>query len=116
MTTVNNDPIEEAEVIENETSLLDKIKEKFPAAGPNELVNTENQKGQIAGFWPGFWHGLTAPIAFFISLFKDDVNVYEVHNNGKWYNFGFILGLMIGLGGNSGATSKAMKPKGPEIK
>jgi len=76
------------------------MKEKFTAAGRNALENSPNEKGEIAGFWRGLWHGLIAPIAFIVSLFKDDVGVYEAHNNGKWYNFGFISGLSISLGGN----------------
>jgi hypothetical protein len=27
------------------------------------------------------------------SLFKSNLNIYEVHNNGGWYNFGFLFGL-----------------------
>ena len=34
------------------------MKEKFALAGANELQNSENDKGNIAGFWKGFWHGL----------------------------------------------------------
>jgi hypothetical protein len=79
-----------------------KMKEKFTAAGKNALENTANDKGEIAGFWRGLWHGMIAPIAFLLSLFKDDLGVYEAHNNGKWYNFGFVLGLSITLGGNKG--------------
>lgn len=79
------------------------MKEKLTTAGPNDLENSANEKGDIAGFWRGLWHGLIAPVAFLTSLFKENVGVYEVHNNGKWYNFGFILGLMIVFGGNSGA-------------
>jgi len=39
--------------------------------------------GSVAGFWLGLWHGLIAPITFVISLFSDNVNFYEVHNNGN---------------------------------
>lgn len=85
------------------------MKEKFTPAGANELVNTENQEGNIAGFWKGFWHGLILPIAFIISLFKENVGVYETHNNGKWYHFGFLLGVMMVFGGNSGAGTAAGK-------
>ncbi|MBK8986167.1 MAG: hypothetical protein IPM39_08810 [Chloroflexi bacterium] len=87
------------------------MKEKFTAAGRNELENTANEKGEIAGFWRGLWHGLIAPVAFVMSLFKDNVGVYEAHNNGKWYNFGFVLGLMITLGGNKGVNMQANMPK-----
>lgn len=75
----------------------------FHTAGPSELVNSTNAEGAVAGFWLGLWHGLIAPITFIVSLFKEDVGVYEVHNNGKWYTFGFLLGLMIVFGGNKGA-------------
>jgi hypothetical protein len=79
------------------------MKEYFTTAGANELQNMENEEGQVAGFWRGLWHGLIAPFAFLISLFKEDVGIYETHNNGNWYNFGFILGLMLVFGGNKGA-------------
>jgi hypothetical protein len=70
-------------------------------AGPNDLVNTIGAKGEVAGFWQGLWHGLIAIVTFIISLFKDNVSIYEVHNNGAWYNFGFVLGMMIILGGGA---------------
>jgi hypothetical protein len=60
-------------------------------AGPNPLVVMVRQHG-VAGFWTGLWHGMICPIVFFISLFNREVNIYEVHNNGNWYNFGFIVG------------------------
>ena len=77
------------------------MKEYFTPAGPNEFKNTENDAGNIAGFWRGLWHGIIAPIMFFVSLFKENVGIYETHNTGAWYNLGFILGLMIIFGGNS---------------
>jgi hypothetical protein len=46
-----------------------------------------------AGFWAGFWHGLIAPIAFFVCLFVGGVRIYETNNNGRWYDFGFMLGV-----------------------
>jgi len=87
------------------------MKEKIAPAGPNELENSVNEKGEIAGFWRGLWHGLIAPFAFLASLFKEDVGLYDAHNNGNWYNFGFILGLMIVLGGNSGASKQFQTQK-----
>lgn len=50
-----------------------------------------------AGFWAGLWHGLIIGIAFIISLFTDSVSIYEINNTGGWYNFGYVLGLMISL-------------------
>jgi hypothetical protein len=66
------------------------------------------QGGDIAGFWLGLWHGVIAPITFVISLFNDNMNVYEIHNNGNWYNLGFVLGAGVLLGGG-GAGSRGRK-------
>ena len=73
------------------------------SAGANPETGVAAADGDIAGFWMGLWHGIIAPITFIISLFRDTVNVYEVHNNGNWYDFGFIFGLTISLGGSSRA-------------
>jgi hypothetical protein len=47
----------------------------------------------VPGFWKGFWHGFIAPISFIVSLFTDDVRVYAFPNTGRWYDFGFMLGI-----------------------
>lgn len=47
-----------------------------------------------AGFWYGLWHGIIAVIALIIHLFNDSVLVYETHNSGGWYDFGFLLGVI----------------------
>jgi hypothetical protein len=62
--------------------------------------------GDIAGFWMGLWHGIIAPITFIISLFTDSVSMYEVHNTGGWYDFGFVLGAGILFGGGGSASKK----------
>ena len=72
------------------------------AAGSNTAIHTVSVDGNIAGFWLGLWHGAISPIAFIISLFNSHVNIYEVHNNGNWYNFGFVLGAGILIGGIGG--------------
>lgn len=77
------------------------------AAGPNELAGTIDGSGVLAGFWRGLWHGLISPITFVISLFSDHVAMYEVHNNGGWYNLGFILGAMTTFGGCGNRTCAA---------
>lgn len=69
------------------------------AAGVNPEVGAAADSGDVAGFWPGLWHGIIAPITFVISLFTDNVNIYEVHNSGNWYDFGFVLGAGILFGG-----------------
>lgn len=47
------------------------------------------------GFWWGLWHGAILPVTFIVSLFNDGVGIYEVDNNGGWYDFGFLLGLAL---------------------
>lgn len=47
------------------------------------------------GFWWGLWHGIILPVTFIVSLFTDTVSIYDVNNNGNWYDFGFVLGLAL---------------------
>ena len=76
------------------------------APGANPEVGTAAPDGDVAGFWLGLWHGIIAPITFIISLFTDDVNLYEVHNNGNWYDFGFVMGAGILFGGGFGGSRR----------
>jgi hypothetical protein len=69
------------------------------AAGPNELSTSSGP--QAAGFWLGLWHGLISPITFIVSLFTPQVSLYEVANNGNWYDFGFILGVSAVFSGSA---------------
>ena len=75
-------------------------------AGPNTAAHIAASDGSLAGFWLGLWHGMIAPITFIISLFSNNVSFYEVHNNGGWYNFGFVLGAGILFGGSGSASSR----------
>ena len=70
------------------------------APGPNQLKGTANQNNVVAGFWLGLWHGFIAPFVFVVSVFKSNLCVYEVHNNGAWYNLGYLFGLACFLGGS----------------
>ena len=40
-----------------------------------------------------------------LNPFTDDVSVYEVFNKGNWYDFGFVLGILMFVGGSHGARS-----------
>ena len=74
------------------------------AAGANPNVGTASSGAENpAGFWLGLWHGIIMPVTWVISLFTDSVNPYEVHNNGNWYDTGFILGISLVFGGPLGA-------------
>jgi hypothetical protein len=81
------------------------------AAGPNELANTPAAGGNVAGFWLGLWHGIIFPIAFIISLFNRNIQFYEVHNNGLWYNIGFFIGAAGSLGGSSGGAARSRRAR-----
>ena len=76
------------------------------AAGPNAGVGTGSPP---AGFWLGLWQGLISPITFLISLFTDKVNIYEVYNNGNWYDFGFMLGVSIAFGAPARAGRRRVR-------
>ncbi len=54
-----------------------------------------DKDGQVAGFWQGLWHGVTSPFVLLISFFGDNASIYQVHNDGQWYNLGFLLGILI---------------------
>lgn len=69
-------------------------------AAPNSAAG---QGPNDAGFWLGVWQGFVAPITFLVSLFNHSVGIYEVHNNGGWYNFGFLFGVSIFFSGSAGA-------------
>lgn len=78
------------------------------AAGPNDVAGTGGVR--LAGFWQGLWHGVISPITFVISLFNHSVGMYEVHNDGAWYNFGFLVGATIILsGGGAGSRRTSRK-------
>jgi hypothetical protein len=77
---------------------------KFAVAGPDSRF--ELADATPAGFWAGFWHGIIAPIAFIIGLFQPGVRMYEVKNTGWKYDLGFLLGVLLMIGGG-GAESGA---------
>jgi len=71
------------------------------AAGANPAQGT----GDPAGFWLGLWHGFICPVTLVVSFFNHNVNVYEVANNGGWYNAGFVIGASAIFGGGGGGAS-----------
>jgi hypothetical protein len=47
----------------------------------------------LTWFFAGLWRGLIAPFLFWFSLFSEGIRIYESHNKGRHYDFGFLLGL-----------------------
>jgi hypothetical protein len=87
--------------------ILSAVKRSVP--GPNPLAGSPDEGGKVAGFWRGLWHGMIAPFTFILSLFNPKVQMYEAHNNGGWYNLGFLLGVMGVFGSGRGGASARRK-------
>lgn len=72
-------------------------------AGSNSKYKLSGTKP--AGFWAGLWHGMIAGLVFIIGLFTTNISIYETNNNGRWYDFGFLLGIGSSSGGVKQVTS-----------
>jgi len=70
--------------------------------GPNSKYQQPNSVQ--AGFWVGLWHGLILPVTFLVSLFNPGVRMYEKNDRGTLYDLGFIIGIILILGGSGGAV------------
>ncbi|MFC2134691.1 hypothetical protein ACFLTH_08755 [Bacteroidota bacterium] len=79
--------------------------------GPNYLESVQSDLTDHAGFWLGLWHGFTSLFTFIGSLFSDNISMYEVYNNGTWYNLGFLIGVSTFFGGGSTGACKKGKWK-----
>src|SRR4051794_25386393 len=55
----------------------------------------------LPGFFTGIWHGWCAPFALIGHILSRDIRVYAFPNNGGWYDFGFVLGLVSLAGGGA---------------
>lgn len=54
-----------------------------------------------AGIFWGIWHGWIAPISLIVSIFDNDIRLYEPINTGFAYDFGFYIAVISGFGGLS---------------
>jgi len=57
-------------------------------------------------FVRGLIDGVLAPISFVISLFSHTVRMYAFPNVGRWYDFGFLIGLSFWGGGGSHVVTR----------
>lgn len=73
-----------------------------PGGGSNTVDNP-------AGFFKGIWHGWIAPVSLIWGFFDHSVRVYEIHNTGWWYDFGFYIAIIGGFGSFSLARKKSKK-------
>jgi hypothetical protein len=63
--------------------------------GPNPLVDKTDGSSTVASTLLGIWHGVISPITLVASFINPITQMYEVHNDGSKYNFGFLLGVAI---------------------
>jgi hypothetical protein len=57
------------------------------------------------GFLSGLLHGFLILFSFIASLFTD-YRIYAYPNSGGWYDFGYLLGAMMFLGGGGAGARK----------
>ena len=57
----------------------------------------------LPGFWLGLLHGFLMPFTFIGSLFSH-VRIYNFPDSGRWYDFGFLIGAAMILGGSGSAA------------
>ncbi len=62
-----------------------------------------------SGFFSGIWHGWIAPVSLIMSLFSDNIRIYEYINSGWWYDFGYYMAVISGFGGLSFIRRKKFK-------
>ena len=67
--------------------------------------------GRLMGFSMESGTASLPLFAFVVSLFTDRVNIYEVHNNGNWYDFGFMLGASITVFGGCGGSAASQRKR-----
>jgi len=60
---------------------------------------TRDGSGTPANFWLGLWQGLIVFLSFIASWFDNTVVLYQVNNNGFWYNLGYLIALSVSVGG-----------------
>jgi len=53
-----------------------------------------NQSFDPPGFFSGLIHGLLIVFSLLASIFSD-VRIYSFPNSGGWYDFGYVLGILI---------------------
>ena len=58
------------------------------------------------GFFSGLLHGFLILFTFIVSLFTD-YRIYAYPNSGGWYDFGYLIGAMMFLGGGGAGARQS---------
>ncbi len=68
---------------------------RLTTPGPNPELDKPAENGHVAGVVDGLWHGIISPVTVIGSFFNPNLQMYEVHNNGREYNLGFLIGVAL---------------------
>lgn len=60
----------------------------------------------LPGFFIGLWHGFSIVFSLIGSMFMD-IRIYEFPNSGGGYDFGFVIGAAMFLGGSGVAAGSS---------
>ncbi len=60
------------------------------------------------GFLSGLLHGFLILFSFIGSIFTE-IRVYAFPNSGFWYDFGYLIGASLFLGGAGGSSSHSIR-------
>ena len=77
----------------------------FSCASTQDVSVCLETAGEASGFWGGILDGILVPFAIIGKAFDSEVAIYNVNNNGFWYD----LGYAFGCGGLSFGASKSTK-------
>lgn len=77
-----------------------------PGDGANSVSNA-------AGFFTGIWHGWIAPFSLIYSLFNKNIGIYEIYNNGFFYDLGYYMAIISGFGGLALSRKKKKNSDNP---
>ena len=72
---------------------------------------TRDLSGAPANFWWGLWQGLIVFLSFIASWFDNNIVLYQVNNNGFWYNLGYLIALSVSVGGIARGSRPRKKAK-----
>jgi len=76
---------------------------------------TRDLSGAPANFWLGLWQGLIVFLSFIASWFDNNIVLYQVNNNGFWYNLGYIIALFVSIGAFAGGSREVGKEVTKEV-
>ena len=62
-------------------------------AHPHQIASCLPTAEEPSGFWFGTWNGMTMFFSLIGSAFSNNITIYDVNNNGWFYNFGFVCGF-----------------------